>query len=234
MVSRAEVERLIEEKIALAREAEEQGIWITYLIRDPRRADLRGDAAGWPVYVGQTDEYGRRVRNHLRKSEKLARRGKGIKYRLKALLHAGVVPNFEVLDRQPTRLCSLLSETNYARLCRSKGYDIANQTTLQNVAGPPVTISDLPVKWLWAFTLSQAAQDGIQIQLVCRACGEALFIPMSAFEHLPEPPKDLRGIRDNTELLASECTFCGSAGSRRVRLRVAPQAPRTRTTPTVT
>ena len=219
VISRGEVERSIEERIALAREAEEASTWVTYLIRDPRRADLRGNTSGWPVYVGQTDEFGKRVRNHLRKSENLARRGKGIKYRLRELLHAGVVPNFDVLDRQPTRLRSLLSETNYARLCRSRGYDIANQTTFQNVAGPPVTISELPLKWLWPFTLDQAAQDGIQVELACRACGEAFSVPLSTFKHLPEPPKELRGIRDKKELLESECTFCGSAGSRRIRLR---------------
>lgn len=81
----------IDRQVALAREAEAYGSWITYLIRDPRRPDLRGNVAGWPIYVGQTDEFGKRVRNHLRKSEKLARKGKGIKSRLKALLHAGVI-----------------------------------------------------------------------------------------------------------------------------------------------
>jgi hypothetical protein len=172
------------------------------------------------VYVGQTDEFGRRVRNHLRKSEKLARKGSGVKFRLKALLHAGAVPNFEVLDRQSTRLRSLLSETNYARLCRSRGYDIANQTTLQNIAGPRVTIQDLPTKWFWRFSLDQATQDGIEIELVCRECRERLRLPASAFDSLPTPPKELREIRDNEKLLSSACTFCGSEGTRRVALMV--------------
>jgi hypothetical protein len=219
-MSRAEVDRQIQERIAFAREAQEDGVWITYLIRDPRRPDLRGNVSGWPVYVGQTDDFGRRVRNHLRKSEKLARKGKGVKVRLKKLLHAGAVPNFEVLDRQPTRLQSLLSETNYARLCRVRGYDIANQTTLQNVAGQPLTIGELPSKWLWRFTLKQAAQDGIEVEFVCRACREAIRFPLSAFEKSPDPPKELRDIRDKQELLESECTFCGCNGSRNIRLRL--------------
>ena len=219
-MSRLSVELEIQRQIELARQAEDDS-WITYLIRDPRRPDLRGNKLGWPVYVGQSDEFGKRVRNHLRKSEKLARRGEGVKYRLKALLHAGVVPNFEVLDRQPTRLRSLLSETNYARLCRSRGYDIANQTTLQNVAGPPVTIGDLPTKWFWRFSLEQAVQDGIEIELVCRECRERISLPVSAFQNLPVVPKELREVRDNQELRSAACTFCFAQGSRRVTLRLA-------------
>jgi hypothetical protein len=219
-MTRLEMERRIERQIALATEAEQTDSWITYLIRDPRRPDLRGNRLGWPVYVGQTDEFGKRVRNHLRKSEKLARRGQGIKWRLRGLLHSGVVPNFEVLDRQPTRLRSLISETNFARLCRSRGYDIANQTTLQNVAGPPVTRSDIPIKWLWSFSLSQACQDGVVIVFVCQRCRESISFPASAFADSANAPKQLRDIRDSQLLLTSSCTFCGSEASRRITLRL--------------
>jgi len=218
-MNRAHVEQRIQEQIALAGEAED-GTWITYLMRDPRRPDLRGNPAGWPVYVGQTDEFGRRVRNHLRKSEKLARKGKGIKYRLKELLHAGVVPNFEVLDRQPTRLRSLLSETNFARLCRSRGYEIANQTTLQNVAGPPVTIHDLPTKWLRRFTLDQASQDEIAIETICQQCGERVRVPASVFQDLPCIYKELGDILKDQELLKAGCSACGAEGFRKVALRL--------------
>lgn len=218
VTDKSRVERDIQREIELARQTED-GTWITYLIRDPRRPDLRGSLSGWPMYVGQTDEFGRRVRNHLRKSEKLARKGNGVKYRLKELLHAGVVPNFEVLDRKPTRLQSLLSETNFARLCRSRGYDIANQTTLQNEAGPPVGLKDLPTKWFWRFTPEQAALDALEIELVCRSCGETVRISPSTFSNLPEPPKELREIRENQALVNSPCTFCGSEG-RRIALRL--------------
>ncbi|MCL6683453.1 GIY-YIG nuclease family protein [Sphingomonas alba] len=215
-----EVNAAIERQIALAQAANQEGTWITYLMRDPRRPDLRGNPAGWPVYVGQTDEFGQRVRNHLRKSEKLARKGKGIKYRLKELLHAGVVPNFEVLDRQPTRLQSLLSETNYARLCRTRGYDIANQTTLQNKAGPPITKEDLPKKWLRQFTLEQAEQDGIEVEVVCCACGERAAVSVSAFLALPSSPKLLRDLQDDPQLVKGACVACGGENQRRITFRI--------------
>lgn len=214
-----EVEQLIQERIRIAKTAEETGGWVTYLIRDPRRPDLKGNQAGWPVYVGQTDEFGRRVRNHLRKSEKAARRGTGIKQRMKELLHAGVVPNFEVLDRQPTRLQSLLSETNFARLCRTRGYDIANATTLQNRAGPPVAVQDLPTKWLWKFTPEQAIQDEIVVEVVCIGCRASFLLDVALFQSLPDPPKTLGHVRDWSVRTDEPCGTCKQRGHRRVRVR---------------
>ena len=214
------VEQRIRNEIAAAKAAERAGDWITYLVRDPRRPDLRGNASGWPIYVGQTDEFGQRVRNHLRKSEKLARRGTGIKQRMKELLHAGIVPRFEVLDRQPTRLKSLLSETNFARLCRSRGYDIANATMLQNRAGPPVTVHDLPSKWLVKFSLQQAVQDELCVEVVCTGCRTAARLDITLFQALPEPPKTLGDIRDWSTRIEKPCDACGREGHRRVRISV--------------
>jgi hypothetical protein len=168
--------------------------------------------------VGQTDELGRRVRNHLRKSEKLARRGTGIKHRLKELLHAGVVPNFQVLDRQPTRLRSLLSETNFARLCRARGYDIANATTLQNRAGPPVTAQDLPRKWLWQFTLDQAIQDALVVEVQCAGCRAAFPLEISLLQNLPEPPNTLGDLRAWCARTDRPCETCGDESPRRIRV----------------
>lgn len=216
----SQVEQSIRQRIETAQAVEGHENWITYLIRDPRRPDLKRNNAGWPIYVGQSDEFGRRVRNHLRNSEKLARKGSGIKARIKALLHSGVVPNFEVLDRQPTRLRSLLSETNFARLCRSRGYDIANATILQNRAGPPVTIQDLPTKWLWKFTLEQAVQDELLADVVCTGCRTAVPLDVALFQALPEPPKRLEDVRAWSSRSREPCDTCGAKGQRRVRVRV--------------
>lgn len=215
-----QVEQLIRQRIETAKAAEMPHEWITYLIRDPRRPDLKGNLEGWPIYVGQTDEFGKRVRNHLRNSEKLARKGRSIKARIKELLHAGVVPNFEVLDRKPTRLQSLLSETNFARLCRTRGYDIANATTLQNRAGPPVAIQDLPAKWLWKFTLEQAVQDELLVEVACTGCRTVVRLDIALFQGLPEPPKRLEDVRAWSARIDEPCGTCGQKGQRRVRVRV--------------
>lgn len=217
----AQMRQRIAEEVSKARAHESPGVWVTYLARDPRRPDMKGNPAGWPIYVGQTDQFGRRVSNHLKKSEKLARKGDGIKSQLKKLLHSGVVPAFEVLDQQPTRLRSLVSETNFARLCRSRGYEIANKRTLQNRAGPPVSASDLPSKWLWEFTLEQGIQDNLRIEVCCSNCRTSFSLELAAFQGLAVPPKYLRDIREY-EIWANEpCGSCGEVGCRRARIRVA-------------
>jgi len=215
----SEVEAAILTAIVAARDAEREGGWITYLARDPRQVDLKGHI-GWPIYVGQSKEFGKRVRNHLRTSEKQARALDSVRKRITEILHDGHVPIFEVLDRQPTRLLSLVSETNFARACRRRGYDIANLRRLQNAAGPPITRHDIPTDWLWEFSLEEAAADGIRVRLGCRECRGTLPIGLSHFDRLDTPPKDLREIRDDPLWLAEPCTVCGRRGGRFVGLEV--------------
>jgi hypothetical protein len=214
-----ETEAAIRAAIASARAAERQGGWITYLARDPRQPDLKGNR-GWPIYVGQSKEFGKRVRNHLRTSEKLAMAHDSVRKRIREMLHDGQVPIFEVLDRQPTRLSSLVSETNFARACRRRGYDIANLRRLQNEAGPPVTRHDIPTDWLWEFSLEDAIADGIRVRLACTGCGEALLIDVACFQRLDPAPMDLRAIKEDPLWLAEPCTSCGRRGSRFVDLEV--------------
>ncbi|WP_431850975.1 hypothetical protein [Allosphingosinicella sp.] len=213
------MEAAIRNTIAAARAAEREGGWITYLARDPRRVDLKGNP-GWPFYVGQSKEYGKRVRNHLRTSEKLAQAHDSVRKRIRQILHDGHVPIFEVLERQPTRLLSLVSETNFARACRRRGYDIANLRRLQNEAGPSITRHDIPTDWLWEFSLEEAMADGIGIRLACTACGEVLMIDAVRFRQLDAAPKDLREIKNDPLWLAEPCTSCGRRGSRFVDLEV--------------
>jgi hypothetical protein len=215
----SEVEAVIRVAIAASRQAEREGGWITYLARDPRRPDLKGNP-GWPIYVGQSKEFGKGVRNHLRTSEKLARAHDSVRRRIREILHDGQVPIFEVLDRQPTRLLSLVSETNFARACRRRGYEIANLRPPQNKAGPPITGRDIPTEWLWEFSLEEAVADHLLIRLGCRSCGGALAIPVSTFQQAEEPPKEVRAIRDNPAWTAEGCTCCGQLGRRFVVLEV--------------
>jgi hypothetical protein len=217
--STIEVEAAIVAAIDAAREVERYGGWITYLARDPRHRDKKGNI-GWPIYVGQSGEFGKRVYNHLRKSEKLARVDDSVKKRIKDILHDRHVPIFEVLDRQPTRLESLVSETNLARACRRRGYDIANRRHLQNVAGPPISRHDIPVDWLWEFSLEEAIADEIVVRLGCKRCRQPVEVDAARFAAVDAPPKDLRAIRNNQVLQAEPCSFCGIKGSRFVDLRI--------------
>jgi hypothetical protein len=202
---------------ARAKEAQRDGQWITYLIRDPRYPDKRGNA-GTPIYVGQTNDFPGRVLSRFMKCEKEAA-AKGtdcIERRIADLLHAGVVATYQVLEYQPTHLTSLISETNWARKCWNAGYELANRAELQNGGGPPIGRSDAPRSWLLKLSLAEAIADDIRVSISCGACNEVLPIPLA---DIPELEKPATAIGQLCKVWRSkDCTFCGTVGKRRVRV----------------
>jgi hypothetical protein len=206
-------------EVARAADAQRDGKWITYLIRDPRYLDKRGNE-GTPIYVGQTNDFPKRVLTRFNKCEKEAL-GKGkdcVERRVADLLHGGFVPSYQVLDYQPTRLGSLVSETNWARKCWSAGYGLANLKEFQNEGGPPISRSDIPAKWLWEFSLEEAIADDIQAVLICGACGDELAIPLSVVAQRESRPRTVGEMRH--ALRAEPCFNCETTGKRRLHLKV--------------
>ncbi|HEY0012133.1 MAG TPA: hypothetical protein VGB79_04690 [Allosphingosinicella sp.] len=202
---------------ARAKDAQRDGQWITYLVRDPRRRDKRGNA-GTPIYVGQTNDFPERVLSRFTKCEKqTAGKGKDcIERRVADLLHLGIVATYQLLEYQPTRLTSLISETNWARRCWNAGYNLANRAELQNAGGPPISRSDVPRSWLLKFSVEEALVDDVRVTLSCGACGEALPIPLA---RIPELEKPATAIGHLAKLWrAEECTLCGASGERRFRV----------------
>ncbi len=204
---------------ARAKEAQRDGQWVTYLIRDPRHPDKR-DNPGTPIYVGQTNDFPGRVLSRFMKCEKEAA-AKGtdcIERRVSDLLHLNIVATYQVLEYQPTHLSSLISETNWARKCWNAGYDLANRAELQNAGGPPIDRGDALRSWLLKFSLPEAIADEVRVSISCRACREVLPIPLA---EVPELEKSATTIGQLAKLWRSqECTFCGAAGKRSVRVWV--------------
>lgn len=90
---------------ARAKEAQRDGQWVTYLIRDPRHPNKRGNP-GTPIYVDQTNDFPGRVLSRFMKCEKEAA-AKGtdcIERRVSDLLHRDIVARYQVLEYQPTHL----------------------------------------------------------------------------------------------------------------------------------
>jgi hypothetical protein len=211
---RRRVAALMDAEVERAREAEKEGGWITYLIRDPRVPDRRGNPAGTPIYVGQSKEFGKRVRSRFDKCEKAATNKDRIEKRVADLLHQGIVVRYEVLERVPTRLQSLVSETNWARRCVRRRYDIANGLELQRVNGPPITAKDVPSDWIAKFLLGEAVEDKIVFDLNCLRCRIRLPINISCFARLRRPPKSLFEIKSDPMWTVEPCTHCGQIRSR--------------------
>lgn len=204
---------------ARAKAAQRDGKWITYLMRDPRYPDKRGNA-GTPIYVGQTNDFPGRVLSRFMKCEKeAAQKGRDcIERRVADLLHLNIVATYQVLEYQPTHLTSLISETNWARKCWNAGYDIANRAELQNAAGPPIGRSDALRSWLLKFSVAEALADDISVSISCGASGEVLPIPLAK---IPELEKPATTIGQLAKLWRSQgSTFCGTVGKCRVRVGV--------------
>lgn len=158
------------------------------------------------------------MRSRFDKCENEATAKDSIARRMADLLHAGYVGRYEVLERTKTRLSSLISETNWARLCVQRGYDIANLLAEQRVAAPPITRTEIPSGWIWPFLVSEAAQDGIGLSLNCRGCALRLPLPLATFENLQRPPINLFEIRTDPMWRTEPCTHCGQRGTRKISL----------------
>jgi len=194
---------------ARAKEAQRDGQWITYLIRDPRYPDKRGNP-GTPIYVGQTNDFPGRVLSRFMKCEKEAA-GKGtdcFERRVADLLHLHVVATYQVLEYQPTHLTSLISETNWARKCWNAGYDLANRAELQNAGGPPIGRADAPRSWLLKFSLAEAIADDIRVSTCDHdwsACQAVALGRMHILRHCRKAPGPRFGRMKSGEKCQDRC-----------------------------
>lgn len=203
-----------------AAEAEKLGGWITYLIRDPSRRDLRGNAIGYPIYIGQSKELSTRVLARFRGSEMSATKKDSVDKRVADLLHRDIVVTYEVLERVGTHLASLVSETNWVIRCRNRGYDLANQWSEQRRGGSLIGRHDVPHERLWCFTLAEAMEDDIAVELRCRSCDLRHRFDLHHLSALETPPLTLGDIRNNPEIQNGECHSCGAQASRHITLTV--------------
>lgn len=218
-IGRRQIAARIDAEVARARAAEAEGGWVTYLIRDPRHPDKLGNPAGTPIYVGQSKEFGKRVRSRFDKCEKAGTARDNIERRVADLLRAGEVPRYEVLERTPTRLASLISETNWARRCIRRGYDIANLLPEQRKNAGNIARDEIPASWIWPFQLDEALSDGISLELICAKCRASLELPIGYFCNLSRPPKSLFEIRADPMWRAEPCTVCGQRNGRFIALK---------------
>ena len=204
-----------------AKQQQRDGEWITYLIRDPRFEDKKGKP-GLPVYIGQTNDFPERVMSRFTKCEKEAIE-KGvdcIEARVAELLHLGLIARYQVIDRQPTRLSSLVSETNMARRAWNAGYKLLNRKRLQNCGGEDITSKMIPESWLLEFTLAEGLQDDLVMELHCPSCRQSIALPLAYFASRDEPPKTIRAIANHPAWIEEPCGGCGQIAKRTMKPRV--------------
>ena len=204
-------------EVLAAAEAEKLGGWITYLIRDPRKPDHRGNSAGTPIYIGQTKQFAKRVLNRFMTSEKQAKARDSIERRVTDLLHQDIVVRYEVLERVATRLTSLVSETNWIKRCRNAGYDLCNNLQEQRFGGDLLGRHDIPLERLLPFSIEEAIQDKIDVLISCSGCDLEMVVDLARSQTWLAAPSNIGEIK--RKLAGQKCSVCGQ-GKWRSRLKV--------------
>lgn len=187
----------------LAREAAGQRFW-AYAIRDPRTGDRRDWTTGDPFFVGQTDDPARRARAHVAATG--AEDGEGEppphRERLRAILHAGLAPVFELLEPAPTRLAALAAEARWARRFRDAGFDVPAPPE-----GEELGDTGAPLARVWALPCGEAAAEGVGAEIACDRCGAEAALPLGALAERAGAKTRLSALRD-----AITCPGCGREG----------------------
>lgn len=197
----------VDEQFALADAASEPGVCITYAIHDPARPDnIGGEPDGLIIYVGETKEFGKRVRKRMRNAGTATRRPTDrIDGACYDIMTRGRAPRFTVRDRTGSKLDSLISETNTAKRLLAAGYPLLNQWTEQKFGGLDITRDTVPHDWLWPMTTADALASGVDVIVSDPETGQEMTVDLTAF-----PP--------GTRLQKIKAAM--KAGGRRVRLYV--------------
>jgi len=184
----------VDQQFACADAATVAGKWITYAIHDPTLPVSVADRAeGAIIYVGQSKEFGKRVRKRFRNAGTAVGRPKdridGACYDIMA---RGGVPKFSVLETTDNALDSLVSETNWTKRLRAAGHRLLNQWTEQKFGGRVIDRQAVPHNWIWPLTAADAIGSGIDLSVNDLESGDQVVADLKMFP----PNTRLREIRD--------------------------------------
>lgn len=124
--SRVALHRHIEN---MATDAEKQSAgspYVIYAILDPTRPDPLGTFKALPIYIGVSSQIGRRVKQHFRRAAYNQFGSSQICARLRKLLLADVVAEFQVADRLDNKVDAMIAETVQAQALVRAGYRLCN------------------------------------------------------------------------------------------------------------
>jgi hypothetical protein len=198
----------VDEQFALADAATVRGGWVTYAIHDPSKVDhVGGEGEGLIIYVGQSKEFGKRVRKRMRDAGKATTRPTDrIDGACYDIMRRGPAPRFTVRETTSSAVDSLISETNTAKRLLARGYPLLNQWTEQKFGGQDIDRYTIPHDWLWPITASDALGSCVELIVRDLGTGKEMVLDLGAFP----PSMRLREIKAHIK----------QAGGRGVRLHV--------------
>jgi predicted GIY-YIG superfamily endonuclease len=199
----------IERHLAGIAQRGQGGGYVIYAIKDPRGDDPRDSTDGPVFYVGQTANLGRRANQHLRKGGARTTGGTDIAARVHAILAAGKLPIFDILERVPNRVGALTAETRWAQHFCGEGRKLANRWAEHKKGAEAKPI---PTKRLWALRIDEAVCDGIGLEIACRSCDLQAPLPLDKLAAKNRWSTTLSNIRS---IIA--CPACGHRPCLRLR-----------------
>jgi hypothetical protein len=182
----------VDDQFRSADEATKLGVCVTYAIHDPTRFDNLGHHPdGIIIYVGQTKEFSKRVRKRMRNAGTAVMRPRDrIDGACYEIMKRGSVPSFSILEETSCVLDSLVSETNWSKRLRARGYPLLNQWTEQKFGGVEIDRRTVPHGWLWPMAAADAIASNVD--LIIGHDGKEIVADLSTFP----PTMRLREIRD--------------------------------------
>lgn len=173
----------VDEEFRRATAATRVGYWITYAIHDASQPDtINGRPDGPIVYVGQTKNFGNRVRKRMSSAgcavKKPNDRIDGLLYEIMA---RRCVPRWTVLEQVDTFIASLVSETNWAVKLRSERYPLVNQWTEHKRGARQVSRHDIDHKRLWPMTAADALGSRVDVVITELETSDEVFVDLATF-----------------------------------------------------
>jgi hypothetical protein len=160
---RAQIENMALEVAELVPEA----AYANYMILDPTRPDPTGILPGAPIYVGQSGCVARRIKAHMRRALMQSVRRGSLYERIVAIVRAGAMPIFRVLQLYPTRLESVRGETIWAQRLLRDGARLYNRWPEQSRLMAGKELARRQRRRLFDLSMAEASEAGAALQARC-------------------------------------------------------------------
>ncbi|WP_126175019.1 hypothetical protein [Tsuneonella rigui] len=173
----------VDEQFALAREVTRPGVWITYAIHDPTEVDsVGGRAQGSIRYVGQTKNFGNRVKKRMSTAGRaVGRPTDNIDGLLWDVMSRGPAPRWSVLEEVGSAIESLVSETNWVIDLRAQGYPLVNQWSENKHGTQKVSRYNVDPKRLWQITTEDAIGSNVGLSVRDPVSGQEVHVDLSIY-----------------------------------------------------
>jgi len=207
---RAQFKAIVVDAVALV----PKGSYVNYVIIDPTEPDPEAVFPGLPIYTGQSADIAHRIMAHLRHAAVVPPDPGQLYARMAALIHAGNMPIFRILQVHKTRAQCLVAETTWAqRLLRSKA-QLLNVTPDQSRILTHSSIQRMQRVRLLALSPVEADEVGLGLQIKCRGGCLPFTVQPSSFVRQIGERMTLRGVRQRLK----RCPACGETTGFRLLL----------------